>query len=57
VTSVKLTHAEITLLDRQRAQGIEHPSDIFAWRTAHAAVLAALEAELSEAEAEADAAR
>lgn len=57
MTSVKLTRAEITLLDRQRAQGIEHPADIFAWRTAHAAELAALEAQLSEAEAEADAVR
>jgi hypothetical protein len=57
VTSVKLTRAEITLLDRQRKQGIDHPADIFAWRTAHAAELAALEAEFSEAEAEADAGR
>lgn len=57
MTSVKLTPAEIILLDRQRDQGIEHPSSIFAWRKAHATDLAALEAQLSEAEAEAEAAR
>ncbi len=56
MTSVKLTRAEIILLGRQRAQGIEHPADIFAWRASHAAELAALEAQFCEAEAEADAA-
>jgi hypothetical protein len=57
MTSVKLTPAEIRLLDIQKAQGILFPADILAWRKAHAADLATLAAELREAEAEADAAR
>ncbi|HVT67215.1 MAG TPA: hypothetical protein VHF26_05665 [Trebonia sp.] len=46
MTTVKLTPAEIRLLDIQRARGIPHPADIFAWRQAHAAELAALEREV-----------
>ena len=42
MTLVKLTPAEIRLLDIQRAQGIPFPEDIFAWRKANAATLAAL---------------
>jgi hypothetical protein len=57
MTSVKLTLAEITLLDRQRKQGIPRSDDIFAWRKANAAAIAAIEAELAETEAEADAGR
>jgi hypothetical protein len=55
VTSVKLTSAEIRLLDIQRARGIPHPNDIFAWQKAYVAELGALTAELRETEAEADA--
>ena len=43
MTLVKLTPAEIRLLDIQRAQGIPFPDDIFAWRKANAAALAALQ--------------
>jgi hypothetical protein len=42
MTTVKLTPAEIRLLDIQRAQGIPFPEDIFAWRKANAAALAVL---------------
>jgi hypothetical protein len=57
MASTKLTDAELALLGRQEEQGIPYPVDIFAWRKAHAAQLAALEAELAEAEAQADACR
>ena len=43
MTLVKLTPAEIRLLDIQRARGIPFPDDIFAWRKANAAALAALQ--------------
>jgi hypothetical protein len=46
MTTVKLSVAEMRLLVIQRARGIPHPDDIFAWRKAHAAELAALEYEL-----------
>jgi hypothetical protein len=57
MTRIKLTPAEMRLLDLQRSQGIPYPAGIFAWQKAHAAELAALDAELSEAEAQADACR
>ena len=57
MTSVKLTPAEIRLRDIQRSQSIPYPDDIFAWQKARAAELAALEAELRETVAEADASR
>jgi hypothetical protein len=57
MTSLKLTPAEIRLLDIQEAHGIPYPDDIIAWQKAHAAELAALERELCEAEAEAYASR
>ena len=43
MTLVKLSPAEIRLLDIQRARGIPFPDDIFAWRKANAAALAALQ--------------
>ena len=43
MTLVKLTPAELRLLDIQKAQGIPFPDDIFAWREANAAAIAALE--------------
>jgi hypothetical protein len=43
MTSVKLTPAELRLLDIQKARGIPFPDDIFAWREANAAALGALE--------------
>ena len=43
MTLVKLTPAELRLLDIQKARGIPFPDDIFAWRKANAAVLAALQ--------------
>jgi len=46
MTKVKLTPAEIRLLDIQRAEGIPWPDDILAWRKAHAAAIAALECQL-----------
>jgi hypothetical protein len=46
MTKVKLTPAEIRLLDIQRAADIPWPTDILAWRKAHAAAIAALECEL-----------
>jgi hypothetical protein len=46
VTKVKLTPAELALLDRQERQGIPYPTDILAWRKAHAAALASIEADL-----------
>jgi hypothetical protein len=43
MTKVKLTPAELRLLDIQKAQGISFPDDIVAWRKANAAAIAALE--------------
>ena len=43
MTLVKLTPAELRLLDIQKARGIPYPDDIFAWRKANAAAIAALE--------------
>ena len=43
MTLVKLTPAELRLLDIQKARGIPFPDDIFAWRKANAAAIAALE--------------
>ena len=43
MTLVKLTPAELRLLDIQKARGIPFPDDIFAWREANAAAIAALE--------------
>ena len=43
MTKVKLTPAELRLLDIQKARGIPWPDDIFAWRKANAAAIAALE--------------
>jgi hypothetical protein len=43
MTTVKLTPAELRLLDIQKARGIPWPDDIFAWREANAAAIAALE--------------
>ena len=43
MTLVKLTPAELRLLDIQKAKGIPYPDDIFAWRKANAAAIAALE--------------
>ena len=43
MTTVKLTPAELRLLDIQKARGIPWPDDIFAWRKANAAAIAALE--------------
>ena len=43
MTLVKLTPAELRLLDIQKARGIPFPDDIFAWREANAAALAAQE--------------
>jgi hypothetical protein len=34
MTLVKLTRAELRLLDIQKARGIPYPDDIFAWRKA-----------------------
>ena len=45
MTTVKLTTAELRLLDIQKAQGIPFPEDIFAWRKANATAIAALEAD------------
>ena len=45
MTLVKLTPAELRLLDIQKARGIPYPDDIFAWREANAAAIAALETE------------
>ena len=46
MTLVKLTRAELRLLDIQKARGIPFPDDIFAWREANAAALAALEPQI-----------
>jgi hypothetical protein len=43
MTLVKLTRAELRLLDIQKARGIPYPDDIFAWRKANAAAIAALQ--------------
>jgi hypothetical protein len=44
MTKVKLTTAELRLLDIQKNQGIPGPESIFAWRKANATAIAALEA-------------
>ena len=46
MTIVKLTPAELRLLDIQKARGIPYPDDIFAWRKANAAAIAALEPQI-----------
>jgi hypothetical protein len=46
MTTVKLTPAELSLLDIQKARGIPYPDDILAWREAHAAAIAALESQI-----------
>ena len=45
MTTVKLTPAELRLLDMQKGRGIPYPDDIFAWREANAATIAELETE------------
>ncbi len=50
MTLVKLTPAELRLLDIQKARGIPCPYDIFAWRKANAAAIATLESQ-TQAEA------
>jgi hypothetical protein len=45
MTLVKLTPAELRLLDIQKARGIPYPDSILCWREANAAVIAPLEAE------------
>jgi hypothetical protein len=47
MTSVKLTPAELRLLDIQKAQGIHFPDHIFVWREANATAIAALEPDAS----------
>jgi hypothetical protein len=46
MTRVKLTPAELRLLDIQKARGIPYPDDIFAWHEANAAAIAALEPQI-----------
>jgi hypothetical protein len=46
MTTVKLTPAELRLLDIQKARGSPTPDNIFAWREANAAAIAALEPQL-----------
>jgi hypothetical protein len=55
MTTVKLTPAELRLLDIQKARGIPYPDDIFAWREANAAAIAALEVRAEPAVREAKA--
>jgi hypothetical protein len=55
MTTVKLTSAEPRLLDIQKARGIPYPDDIFAWRQANAAAIAALEVRAEPAVREAEA--
>ena len=50
MTLVKLTPAELRLLDIQKARGIPYPDSILAWRKANAAAIAALQPQ-TEAEA------
>ena len=45
MTRVNHTDAELTLVDRQRKPGVPYPDDIFVWRKAQAATIAAVEAE------------
>jgi hypothetical protein len=49
MTTVKVTPAELRLLDIQKAQGIPYPEDFLAWRKANATAIAAL---VTRAEAE-----
>ena len=46
MTNAKLTPAELRLLNIQKARGIPYPDDIFAWRKANAAAIAALEPQI-----------
>ena len=46
---------ELRLLDIQKARGIPYPDDIFAWREANAAAIAALEVRAEPAVREAEA--
>jgi hypothetical protein len=46
MTRVKLTPAELGLLDLPKARGIPYPDDVFAWREANAATIAALEPQI-----------
>jgi hypothetical protein len=46
MTLVKLTPAELRLLNIQKARGIPHPDDILAWRKANAAAIAALDPQI-----------
>jgi hypothetical protein len=46
MTTVKLSPAELRLLDTQKARGIPYPDDIFAWREANAAAIAAQEPQI-----------
>ena len=55
MTTVKLTSAELRLLDIQKALGIPYPDDIFAWREANATAIAALEVRAEPAVREAEA--
>jgi hypothetical protein len=45
MTTVKLTPAELRPPDIQKARGIPFIDDLFAWREANAAAIAALETE------------
>ena len=42
MTLVKLTPAELRLLDIQKAQGMPYPENILAWRKANATAIATL---------------
>ena len=55
MTTVKLTSAELRLLDIHKARGIPYPDDIFAWREANAAAMTALEVRAEPAVGEAEA--
>jgi hypothetical protein len=57
MTTVKLTRAELRLLDIQKARGIPYPDSILAWREANAAAIAALEIDAEPAVREAGAGR
>jgi hypothetical protein len=46
MTLVKLTPAELRLLNIQKARGIPYPDSILAWREANAAAIAALEPQI-----------
>jgi hypothetical protein len=50
MTCVKLTPAELRLLELQSTRGIPYRDDIFAWRGANAAAIAALESQIQTLE-------